>query len=158
MVKINLLLLSILFFSCSDNNPDMGDINNEFVEKILGGWQLERIRVEGADCKFLFGDDVPDEYLADEVGCAKPLEILGNASRCINLEFMADGQATFFWSEFSSQSDANITYEIVDNEVRYCLVSSSCSGFYRLVGNNLETESELTLDDDCSAIYVLRRK
>ena len=147
-----LIILVFILFSCSD------DGSSDFEEKIIGGWQLDNIRVEGADCKLLFGEDVPQMYLADADGCASPDEILGNASRCINLEFMADGQGLFLWSIISGQQDAQITYTINNDEIRYCFVGSSCSDFFRLVGDKLENEVELSLDQDCKAIFVLRSK
>ena len=94
--------------------------------------------------------------VADAEGCtiASPL---GNAKRCINLEFRAGGEGTFFWSEFSSTLDAPMTYNIEDDAVEYCL-AGSCSGLFSFVGDKLESAGDLRLDQDCKAIYVLRRK
>lgn len=157
MTKLSFLSFICVFFflSCSDDDSDNG---SDLADVIVGGWQLERIRVEGVDCKLMFGNSVPEEYLADEEGCASPTEISGNAKRCVNVEFKENGEGLFLWSEISGQQDAPITYSIVNNEVRYCFVGSACSDYYKLVGENLETEVDLTLDQECSAIYVLRRK
>lgn len=152
-----MFLFASFLFSCSSDDPDV-EKEEDIAEKIIGGWQLDRIRVEGPDCKLIFGDNVPEEYLADEEGCATPNEILGNASRCVNVIFSADGEGTFLWSEITSQEDAPITYTIVDNEVEYCFEGSFCSSSYSLVNGNLESVAELRLDQVCNAVFVLRPK
>jgi len=83
---------------------------------------------------------------------------LGNASRCVNIELMEGGVGKFLWSEITGGEDADITYTVENNEFEYCFVDSFCSGSFVLVDDNLESAVELTLDDDCSAVFVLRRK
>jgi len=73
-------------------------------------------------------------------------------------EFRANGEGTFLWSEITGQQDAPITYSIENDEIKYCFVGSACSGTYKLVGNNLESISELGFDLECNAIFVLKRK
>ena len=152
MKKVYALFICLIsLFSCAEDGSDLN-------EAIIGSWQLERIRVEGTDCQLVFGADVPAEYLANEEGCTTPTEILGNSKRCVNVEFMANGEGFFLWSEISGQQDAPITYTVDDNGLRYCFVGSACSGTYEIIGNKLESVTELRLDEDCSAVYVLRKK
>ena len=157
MNKMYLLMFLIVsfLFSCSG---DESGVESGFAEEIIGRWQLDRIRVEGADCQTIFGVDVPEGYLADAEGCASPDEILGNASRCIIVDFKVNGEGLFLWSEITGREDAPITYTIMNDEIKYCFVGSSCSGSYALVGGNLESVVELRLDQECNAIFVLRPK
>lgn len=144
------MFFCVLFFaSCS------GDSLSE--EDVIGGWQLEKIRVEGADCAAVFGAGVPDEYLANDSSCAKPTEVLGNASRCINFDIRANGEGTFLWSEINGGTDFPLTYTIENGEFIYCL-DLTCSGAFKLIDGKLENRVELRLDDDCSAVFVLVRK
>lgn len=148
-----LYAFALILVSCSSEESE-----SNFEEEILGKWQMEKIRVVGADCKLIYGMDVPDEYLADTLGCARPVEIYGNSQRCINVEFRPDGVGTFFWSEINGQEDWDITYSIENDGISFCLAgASSCSNYYKLVNGKLETTIDLTLDQDCSANWVLRR-
>jgi len=165
IARLNYLLLTCLFLGLGCSGDDPGDEGNkeEVVEglteaDVIGGWQLDRIRVEGADCQTLFGVNVPEVYEADSVGCATAFEILGNASRCVNLDLMAGGEGLYLWSEVTGGEDAAITYEFLEDGVRYCFMGSSCSGVYKLVGDKLELTSELGLDEVCNAVFVLKRK
>lgn len=157
MNKIYLLMFIGLAFLCSCSD-DESEMSIDFAEEIIGGWQLNMIRVAGADCTAVFGADVPEMYLADEEGCARPTEILGNALRCVNVEFMANGVGMFLWSEITEREDEPINYTITNDEIEYCFDGSFCSGSFKLVGNQLESATELRLDQDCSAVFVLRRK
>lgn len=150
------MLIGFAFLcSCSDDESEM---RVDFAQEIIGGWQLDMIRVEGVDCQNVFGADVPEMYMADQNGCAKPEEILGNALRCVNVEFMANGVGMFLWSEITEREDGIINYTITNDEIEYCFDGSFCSGSFRLVGDQLESINELRLDQDCSAVFVLKRK
>lgn len=156
MRKACLLLLMIpILFSCSDNDPDSG-VN--LADEIIGGWILEVIRVEGPDCTTFVGVDFTEEYWADEEGCAVPVEVLGNAARCVNIDLQADGEGIFLWSEITGQEDATIDYTTDNNEFEYCFEGSFCSGAFTLVGDKLESSLNLGLDDECYVVYVLKRK
>ena len=152
----NLLLLctmvSLFSISCSSDDSNLED-------DLLGGWILETIRVEGPDCQSIFGANVPAEYLADAEGCAVPLEVLGNAKRCVNIELMAGGTGLFKWSEINGAEDEAITYTIEDGVMEYCSGNFACGGEYVFVGDKLEAESvSLRIDQTCYVVYVLRRK
>lgn len=151
------IILSLLtLVSCTDDSDDVGQ---SLTEQLIGLWQLEEIRVEGGDCKLLYGPSSPDEYIADATGCARPTDILGNAERCINVRFNSDGTGVFRWSVINgSMEDAPISYTIRDNEVRYCFGSSfDCSSYYQFIDGRLESRSSLTLDRDCDAVFVLTK-
>jgi len=155
-MKISYLLLfvfSVFLFSCSSEDPDI-----TLAASLIGEWQLETIRVDGVDCKTNFGSNVPEEYLADEEGCAVALEVLGNSSRCINIDLRADGIGTFLWSEITGGEDAEITYTVENGEFEYCFEGSSCSSGYSLVGDKLESKLDVVFDGECSVTYVLKRK
>lgn len=155
MRKVSVLILLPIFFlfSCSSDEPDIKSL-------IVGGWQLERIRVEGSDCKAIFGSDVPAFYLADDTGCASPTEILGNARRCMNIELNENGQGFFLWSAIhEGVDDAPITYTVENGEMEFCAEQFVCNGPFILVGDNLESATlPLRFDQDCNTVYVLRPK
>jgi len=151
MRYITIICLFALFASCSDGGEDL-------MNEVAGVWILEKIDVEGADCAKVFGQDIPSEYLADERGCAKPLEIQGNASRCIHFDLNADGTGTFLWSDINGGENAPITYEIVDDTFEYCFEGFTCSGGYKLIQGKLESAVDLRLDESCQAVYILRKQ
>ncbi len=154
--KLLFLAITSIFFACSgDDDSDSGP---DFQEVIIGKWQLEMIRIEGPDCQAIFGPDVPLVYPADEVGCAVPEEILGNAKRCNNVEFRPNGEGTFFWSVVGGSEDVEITWTINNDELEYCSEGPFCNGPYTLVNNRLQSSNELRLDQTCRAVYVLIKK
>ena len=67
---------------------------------------------------------MPSEYIADSEGCAVPLEVLGNAKRCVNIELMEGGMGFFKWSEINGGEDEAITYTIEDGVFDTAPVSS----------------------------------
>lgn len=149
-IFIFLFTLSVISFSCS---------NDDLEEDVVGDWILELIRIEGGDCQSIFSSDVPTEYLADSEGCAIPLEVLGNARRCVNIKLLEDGTGFFLWSEISGSEDTPITYTFEGGVMKYCAGNFSCSGEYRMVGDRLENDGvPLSLEGDCRAVRVIRRK